>query len=275
MSRRRYHPVRLAMYDWPEVRRETASLERALHDAIQDALDLDPDDLIPWPDGIGEADIWQQPGVLLTQTCGYPLTHALTGKVRLLGAPHYSAEGCKGPRYCSHLIVHRDSPFGQLQDLKGKRAAFNGPDSQSGMNTFRHAVSRIAGGKAFFSEVTRSGGHLASMRSVAEGKADVASIDAVCWGLACQEIPELTGQLRPIAQTAPASGLPFITSLQYSQVEADLIAETVKAVLSSPETAKNRERLGIRGFSILSLDDYEGILLMEQEAEALGYPALA
>lgn len=263
------------MYDWPEVRQETENLERALHEALTDALGLEPDDLVPWPEEISEADIWRQRGVLLTQTCGYPLTHALKGKVRLLGAPHYSADGCEGPRYCSHLIVHRDSPFERLPDLKGKRAAFNGPDSQSGMNTFRHAVAHIAEEQEFFAEVTRSGGHLASMWTVAEGKADVASIDAVCWGLACQEIPELTEQLRPIAQTAPASGLPFITSMQFSQTEADLIAETVKMVLSSPETAKSRERLGIRGFSKLSLDDYDGILQMEQEAEALGYPALA
>jgi ABC-type phosphate/phosphonate transport system substrate-binding protein len=263
------------MYDWPEVRRETANLERVLHDALTDALGLEADDLVPWPAEISEADIWCQQGVLLTQTCGYPLTHALKDKVRLLGAPHYSADGCEGPRYCSHLIVRKDSPFEHLRDLKDRRAAFNGPDSQSGMNTFRHAVARLAGGKAFFSEVTRSGGHLASMRMVAEGSADVASIDAVCWGLACQEIPELTEQLRPIAQTAPASGLPFIASMQFSPMEADLIAETVKTVLSSPETAKSRERLGIRGFSKLTLNDYDGILLMEQEAEALGYPALA
>lgn len=263
------------MYDWPEVREATAALEQALHVALTDALGLEAVDLEPWADCLEEAEIWEQPGVLLTQTCGYPLTHQLTGKVRLIGAPHYDADGCDGPRYCSQLVVHRDSPFQQLRDLQGRCAAFNGPDSQSGMNTFRHAVAPLADGKPFFSKVLQSGGHLASMRAVAAGEADIASIDAVCWGLACRELPELSTQLRPIAQTAPACCLPFVSSLQFSEAEADIIAETVAGVMSAPETEKSRERLGIRGFSKLSLDDYAGILIMEREAEALGYPVLA
>ena len=275
MSGGGYHPVRLPMYDWPEVRQETVELETALQAALEDHLGLKPSDREPWPDGLDEAAIWQQPGVLLTQTCGYPLTHALKGRVRLIGVPHYSASGCEGPRYCSQLIVRRDSGFEELADLRGGRATFNGPDSQSGMNTFRNAVAKLADGKPFFSQLLESGGHLASMRAVAEGRTDIASIDAVCWRLASQELPDLVSQLKVLGQTASAPGLPFITSLKFSDAEADLIAEVVAMVLTAPETEKSREHLGIRGFSRLSVEDYAEILSMEQEAEALGYPALA
>ncbi|WP_051645136.1 hypothetical protein [Labrenzia sp. DG1229] len=156
MSNGTYYPVRLPMYDWPEVRVATAELENALHAALVDALGLTPADMISWPPEIDAPAMWDDPGVLLVQTCGYPLTHALNGKVRLLGVPHYSADGCEGPRYCSRLVVARTSGHERLEDLRGLKAAYNGPDSQSGMNAFRHAVARSAGGKPFFHRCSKA-----------------------------------------------------------------------------------------------------------------------
>ncbi|MCV0424541.1 MAG: hypothetical protein K5905_03635, partial [Roseibium sp.] len=66
MSGPGYYPVRLSMYDWPEVRAATAVLEQALHAALEEKLGLKPSDLMPWPEGLDEAGIWEQPGVLLT-----------------------------------------------------------------------------------------------------------------------------------------------------------------------------------------------------------------
>lgn len=267
--------VRLPMYDWMEVRDSTRDLESALQGALSAALGLSETDFRPWPDDGDLVETWTDPDLLLTQTCGYPLTHALQGKVRLVGTPHYDADGCDGPYYCSQLIVRRNSPYQSLGNLRGRRAAFNSPDSQSGMNTFRHAVAELRAGRVFFSEVIESGAHLASLEAVAAGDAEVASIDAVCWGLASRELPDLTQQLRPIAMTARAPGLPFITSSRFSDAEADLLADTVAEVLASPETLKSRERLGIVGFSKLTVGDYAGILAMERQAADLGYPVLA
>ena len=266
--------VRLPMYDWPEIRAHTRALEAALQDAIVGALDLDAEKIMPWPDRTDLTTAWLQPDLLLSQTCGFPLVHALKGRVRLLGSPIYAAPGCDGPYYCSHLIVRRHSGFNNLKELRGKRAVFNGPDSQSGMNAFRRSVADEAGGRAFFSKVTCSGSHLKSMSLVAENQADVASIDAVCWHLACRELPELSIRLRPIARTELAPGLPLVTSLNFSPRESALIAGAVADVLTSSETAKSRERLGIRGFSELSDEDYLKIEQMRLEALALGYPVL-
>ncbi|WP_305986943.1 phosphate/phosphite/phosphonate ABC transporter substrate-binding protein [Roseibium sp. MMSF_3544] len=270
-----FHPVRLPMYDWPEVRAATAELELALQTALIDCLDLDPVNLQPWPEEFDAPSMWDEPGVLLTQTCGYPLTHGLRGLVRLVGVPHYAAEGCIGGRYCSQLVVAGESSFKTLADLRGQRAAYNGSDSQSGMNAFRHSVAPLAGGAPFFCEVLKSGSHLQSMKAVAEGRADIASVDAVCWHLAKNELPDLTASLRPIGQTASATGLPLITSLRFSQEDTSKIADAVERVFHSPLTADCRDRLGICGFSRPTLNDYADILLMEQEAERQGYPILA
>ncbi|MEM5582893.1 PhnD/SsuA/transferrin family substrate-binding protein [Roseibium sp. AS2] len=283
MTGRRFLPVRLPMYDWPEVKAETLRLERALQGALCAVLDLDPSGFRERPENAELVEVWTDPDLLLTQTCGYPLTHALAGRVRLLGAPHYSAPGCDGVTYCSQLVVFAESSHRCLEDLRGRRAVYNGADSQSGMNAFRHAVAglrgRDGGGSEnenrFFSDVVASGSHLGSMRAVAAQEADVACIDAICWWLACREVPDLTARLRPIGRTASVPGLPLITSLRFTDREADLIADTIDAVLTGPETQESRERLGIRGFSKLDVGDYTGLLSMEREAAGLGYPVLA
>ncbi len=262
------------MYDWPEVRGATAELEDALQRALTGVLGLSLEDIAPWPEEMDLESMWLHPGLLLSQTCGYPLTHALTGKVAVVGVPHYDTPGCHGPEYCSQIVVHRNSDCRTIEDLRGKRAVYNGNDSQSGMNAFRHAVARIAGGKPFFESATVSGSHLASLKAVAGGTVDVASVDAVCWQLAVRELPDLAGQLKPIARTASVPGLPFVTSLLFSDRDRELILQTVTAVLSAPETHKSRERLGIRGFSSMSPGAYAGIVHMEQEAKDLGYPCL-
>ncbi|WP_421979720.1 phosphate/phosphite/phosphonate ABC transporter substrate-binding protein [Roseibium sp.] len=275
MSRRSYHPVRLPMYDWPEVRASTKRLETALQDAIAGALGLPPSDCVPWPEDRGLEVDWLQPGLLLSQTCGYPLTHALSGSVRPVGVPHYAADGCDGGRYCSHLVVDRDSGYQTLADLQDSRAVYNGPDSQSGMNVFRHEVSRIAGGAPFFSSVRESGGHLASLHAVAEGTADIASVDAVCWALACQELPGLVSRLRSIGRTGSVPCLPLVTSLRFTEAEAEQIAIVVQAVFADAAIAEDRERLLINGFSRVSEADYAPILEMERNAARRGYPELA
>jgi ABC-type phosphate/phosphonate transport system substrate-binding protein len=263
------------MYDWPEVAGETRVLETALTDEICHTLAIAPKALKPWEPGIGLYDLWKDPGLLLAQTCGYPFTHDLKGKVSIIGAPEYEAVGCSGPAYCSQIIVAANSLFQTLADLKGSRAAFNGSDSQSGMNAFRHAMAPLAGGAPFFSSISESGGHLASMAKVASGQADVAAIDAVCWALAGQEKKALVKRLRVLSQTAQVPGLPFITSQRFGPVERAKITGAISRVFASAETVKSRERLCIRGFSKLVPEDYAVILDMEAQASASGYSELA
>jgi ABC-type phosphate/phosphonate transport system substrate-binding protein len=275
MTHGKFRPVRLPMYDWPEVADETRDLEAALTDEICSALAIAPSDLEPWDPEVGLYDLWTDPALLLAQTCGYPLTHKLAGKVHLLGAPNYLATGCTGAKYCSQIVVAKNGPFQSLADLKGARAVFNGPDSQSGMNAFRDTIAPTSDGCPFFASVAESGGHLASMDAVANGRTDVAAIDAVCWALAEQEKPSLAKQLRVLAQTAQAPSLPFVTSTHLGTETHTKICAAVSRVLSNPQTEKSRKRLRICGFSKLSLADYQIILDMEADARARNYSVLA
>ena len=112
----------LPMYDWPELRQATGDW----WGAIADRLGIDVN-LLHGPEGIAA---WQSPDLLFSQTCGYPLTHALAGRVALVATPHYAADGCFGPNYCSIVFARREAP---LPAFRGSIAAVNNPDSMSGM----------------------------------------------------------------------------------------------------------------------------------------------
>ncbi|HMA14277.1 MAG TPA: hypothetical protein VKP12_05800, partial [Kiloniellaceae bacterium] len=69
------------------------------------------------------AALWTAPDLLFSQTCGYPLTHALAGRVTLVATPIYDCAGCGGGSYRSELVVRADDAAGSLAALKGRRAA--------------------------------------------------------------------------------------------------------------------------------------------------------
>ena len=171
----------LPMYDLPELAQATDSWWQGLrrHFAAQGIAGL-PANLTPIADPIMH---WQQAAPIFSQTCGYPLTHALQGRVRLLATPRYAAPGCAGTSYVSWIVVRRDEAAQKLADLSGRRVAFNGRDSQSGYNVLRSLVAPIATRGRFFGACVESGSHRRSMAMVKSGEADLATIDCVSFAL--------------------------------------------------------------------------------------------
>ena len=106
---------------------------------------------------------WRDPQLLLSQTCGYPLTHALAGAVQLVGVFRYDAPGCDGIFCSSQLVARTEYASRSLADFRGLRVAFNSDDSQSGYNALRAAVAPMAQRGRFFAEALSTGGHAASM----------------------------------------------------------------------------------------------------------------
>ncbi len=214
-----------------------------------------------------------QPSLLFGHTCGYPLTHALAGQVLPFCVPQFDAPGCSGRLYSSQFIVHRDSTVSQLSDCRGKTAACNNVDSNSGMNVLRYAVAPLAGSGAFFKEVRMTGGHLASMQSVARGETDIAAIDAVSYQLALDAFPDLQGQLRSIGLSQATTTLPLVYPAGNRNFDSQLCLETLRQSLNQcPLEVKRRLRLS--SFQPVSLADYQSITDIEQAAIEMGYPEL-
>jgi ABC-type phosphate/phosphonate transport system substrate-binding protein len=218
--------------------------------------------------------LWRAPDLLLAQTCGYPLTHGLKNAgVQLVATPRFDVDGYDDARYSSVIVVRADAPYASIDDLRGLRAAYNQDDSHSGMNALRHAVAPFAREGRFFSEVARSGSHVGSLRAVAERRADVAAIDCVTMAYVRDALPDLAREVRTLSYTHSAPGLPLIASRQVpvDTIEA-LRCALADAVAQDPARAA---RLHLRGFSTLTLNDYDAITQMEDEARAAHYPQLA
>jgi len=262
----------LPMYDFPELASASAGWWAGLrrHFQAQGVTGL-PDMLTSVADPIAH---WDGEPPIFSQTCGYPMTHMLAGKVRLLATPRYAAPGCAGPTYVSWVVVRNDDPAEDFADLRGRRPAYNGRDSQSGYNVLRALAAPLATGGHFFGSGIESGAHRKSMALVKASKADVATIDCVSFALIAQVAPEEIAGLRVLCASAAAPALPYVTAASTDDSTAQRLQAGLLAACADPELAAIRRELLIDGCEVLPLSCYDVILEMERGAVALGYPDL-
>ncbi len=261
--------ISLPMYDLAPLSEATDSLVRAIAAALPQgwsAGDRVRDDL---------ASLWRAPALLLSQTCGYPLMTDFREDLAYVATPNYDLPGCEGPRYCSVILVREEEAARSLAELKGRRAAYNGKNSQSGYNCFRHAVAPLAGGEPFFSETLETGSHGGSVAAVAEGRADVATIDCATHGLCARHEPERLTGTRVLGCTASAPALPYVTKASAERETIEALRRALTQVSADPSLAATREALALTGFTVLPDGAYDEILEMERAAAVLGYPDLA
>ena len=262
----------LSMYDLPAMRPAIDAWWRGLRRALcAEGLDNLPSELTRPRDLRA---LLTSPELLLAQTCGYPLTHALAGHVALVATPAYAAPGCDGPAYVSQLIVPADSAVDTLADLRGRVAAINGWDSHSGMSALRHAVAPLAEDGRFFADIVVSGSHVRSIAMVAAGQADLAAIDCVTYALINRYDPALLSAVRILGSSAAAPGLPYVT---HGAADVDFVqrlrAGLARAV-ADPSLADLRADLLIADIAVLDFAAYDRVLEMETAAVGAGYARL-
>ncbi len=263
----------LNMYDLPALRPAVEDLWAGLSIALTEAGIEGVPDKLTW-DPPGE-ELWLAPDLLFAQTCGYPLTHALAGKVRLVAIPRYRLPDIEGPFYCSRIVVQEDSIATALEDLRGARAAYNGSDSQSGYSALRLALAPLAKDGRFLGASLESGAHLTSMAMVARGEADLCAIDGVLWELVAHHEPRRLEGLRVIASTEAAPNLPYITAGSADDDLVERVRDALASVMADPRLAAAQAALLIEGIDILPLGAYDRIMEMERRAAERGYATLA
>lgn len=193
-------------------------------------------------------DAWQSPDLVLSQTCGYPFRARLHGKVTYVGTPDYGVEGCAPGYYRSVFVVRANDPRQTLADFDGARFAYNEPLSQSGWAAPQTHAARLG---LRLPPVLRTGGHRLSAKAVAEGRADIAALDAVTFEL-MQGLDPVAARLRVIALTDPTPGLPYITAPGRDPAPIfDAVGEAIAALAPA-----DRATLRLRGFVRLPVADY-------------------
>ena len=226
-------------------------------------------DAVVWPTDLHAH--WLAPNLLLSQTCGYPLTHALQGKVQLLGCFRYKAPGCEGINCRSVLIARTEHASFNLENFRNRRVAFNSSDSQSGYNALRALVAPLAKQGCFFNDAIVTGGHRQSVDAVRDGQADLAAIDCVTWALLQKTTPQATQGLREIGFSAPYPGLPLITSITTAPEQLQVLRAGLQGIFSLSTATGALDHLLIGGFETPTLATYQPCVTMQENAAKSGY----
>jgi ABC-type phosphate/phosphonate transport system substrate-binding protein len=286
----------LPMYDFPAL--------RVAHDAFWSALAerLESGGLSNVPRELTRntphTRLWCDPSLLFAQGCEYPLAKSFADRVRVVATPMYSAAGCEGARYRSAVVVRaepgrdvtgglaRGAPdihgaadvhggYATVGDLQGRRCVVNELDSNSGMNLLRAAVAPLARGGRFFDSVVVSGSHLRSVRMVASGEADVASIDCVSFAHLRRLYPSLVDSVRLLDWTASSPSLPFITARGTPESTVQLLRAALAAVFTDDRLASVRDQLLLKGIDLEPGGCFEEVLELERRAFDAGYLTLS
>lgn len=256
----------LPMYDLPELAGVTGAWWAGIAEHMRRQGIADVPDVCVTPNDLEQH--WCASNLLLSQTCGYPLTHQLNGKVQLLGLPTYACRGCDPDgSYSSMIIVPASSNLHSLNECRSARAVYNTDDSMSGLIALQAAAASQNGErKPFFRSLSRSGGHRVSLQSVAEGRADVACIDAVTFSLLSRVDAELISRVRVVGQTPRVPGLPYITSLATSAETAQRLRTALRYAMDDPALSDVRAQLLLSGITFPDPAHYNIILELEKSA---------
>lgn len=193
-------------------------------------------------------DAWAAPDLLLSQTCGYPFRSRLHGTVTYVGTPDYGVEGCAPGQYRSVFVARADDPRRDVLEFGGAGFAYNEALSQSGWAAPQTHAAKLG---LRLPPVLQTGGHRLSAQAVADGRADVAALDAVTFAL-MRDADPVAAKLRVVGMTDPTPGLPFITARARDPAPIfDAVSEAI-AALAPPD----RAALHLKGLVRLPVADY-------------------
>ena len=190
---------------------------------------------------------WRDPSLVLSQTCGFPYRAKLHDQVALVATPDYGIEDCPAGYYASVFVARADDAR-TLPEFRTARFAYNEGLSQSGWAAPQNHAATM--GFQFHPNL-ETGAHRLSALAVAEGRADLAAIDALTWRM-LQRWEPMAAKLREVARTAPTPGLPFIAA-KGADTEAVFQALVTAVDRLSPE---DRDALSLRGIVRIAAERY-------------------
>ena len=202
----------LPMYDWPELRNQVDAFYAQLRSLVPDL----PETLTRVETEEQIQALWRAPDLMLAQSCWGPMQSGLGAHVHVLAQPRYDdVPGGRDTRYRSAIVMRAGQPCAAPlsdgaclpQGLAKLRPAINAPDSMSGSL----ALMQDMNAPELAQRASVTGSHRASLRAVAEGRADFAAIDCRSWVYAQAHEPT-AATLIVTGWTALRPGLPFITS---------------------------------------------------------------
>jgi len=139
-------------------------------------------------------------------------------------------------------------------------AAVNAPDSLSGWVSLLAAT--VGPGATWTGPVCWTGGHEASLRALQDGRADIASVDALSLAYLGQHDPAVIAGLHEIGRGPWVPSLPVVVPTGTPPVRIDELRHAIAAALSDPSLAEACGKLLLDGFVALGGSAYTSLLAL-------------
>jgi ABC-type phosphate/phosphonate transport system substrate-binding protein len=184
-----------------------------------------PLQIVDHPAPASIAELWARSDKAAVFMCGLPYSRA-TPQPQLLAAPVPSAPEFRGqPLYWSEFVVATASAHRSLEDTFGGRIAFTSPESQSGFAApLRHLREASDGTPPYREVIAPQITPQGALAAVAEGRADIAAIDAYSLQLLRRFAPELAARVRVVARTEPRPIPPLVASQPFQPLTDAFLA---------------------------------------------------
>jgi len=196
--------------------------------------------------------------------CSIPyLLLSSAGQVRMeaIAAPVLRGGRYGGrPVYFSDVIVRADSPWQGLDELDGRRWAYNEPYSHSGFIVALHALAQNGAAAGFIGEAVEAGFHDDAIQLVVDRGADWAAIDSQVLDLAVRRDARLRRELRVIDVLGPSTIQPVVASARrLSASQRAAARDALLALHTDPTDRLVLRSAGIERFVPIEDSDYSDI----------------
>ncbi len=198
-----------------------------------------------------EFSVWNDPELVLSQTCGMPYRTWLHGKVTLIGTPDFDIKDCPAGYYRSAIIIRANDIRKTLPEFEDACFAFNQTFSQSGYAAPYWHLKPLG---FWFQNKLHVHQHINAARAVAEGRADIAAIDAITWRL-LKKYEIFADKLQVLEWTEPTPALPYIAAFNVPREPTfNAVSNAIDAMSS-----KVRALLGIKQIVYIPPEAYLAI----------------
>ena len=189
---------------------------------------------------------WRADDLVVSQCCGLDLFLAgelaeelAEAPIEPVLAPVFDLD-CQAGHYYSYLVGAREGI-----------AAVNSLSSRSGLSALLTVARPTA--------LLVTGAHTSSLAAVRSGRADMACIDAVTFGILARDTPDAIQGVKVLERTCAAPAPPYVVrALGKDDTRRD-IATRIAAALESPDTRRARQALLMRGVMPVTARDYASV----------------
>jgi phosphonate transport system substrate-binding protein len=178
--------------------------------------------------------------------CGYPFVKKRDPEfIQLMSVPVYAGK----PLYHSFIIVHKDSPYQTIEDLKDKVFAFSDPESNSGYLFPQFLLANQgATPESHFRQTFFTYNHAETVEAVAEQFANGGAVDSYIWEYLNDRRPELAGKTRVIHKSQAFGFPPLVARIGSEPKMVQKMKEVLLGMSKDPEGRKFLKGLKLDSF---------------------------